>query len=320
MTASLQPTSADLDREQAAAVAVVNERPQSHLGVPRASGTPDDIAFANYAYYRAYPDASLKIVKGDRAGAEAWKRIRARVLRELNAARPVSNEWNPNSPTWPLPLPPKTWPKGSTYGYRRPANSKLPQTRHHNGVDLGAPFGTPVLAPESGVIVAQETGWETRVVDGMMRGVKALIMHTDSGLTLLLGGLRPGSGIASGTRVAAGDTLAEVGSYPLLHVTAFSGHLTETQINSRKQWLLGEAAPLDQIDPSDYLRKCAENSKYAAAPGLLGATDPEAGALVVNEPELGEIAEGTPAGVAGVADVAPANTGIAQPSSMLSGS
>lgn len=297
------PNAADLKREDDTAVLVVQQRPKTYDdGRPRKLGAADDVFFANVAYYRTYSAAPQKIAAGDVAGASAWKRLRAVVNRELLAKVPVSNGWNPKSPTWPLPTPPKDWSAGSSFKARRPWRPTLPQTRYHCGTDLKAAAGLPIFAPEGGTIVARESGWEM-VKDpktGKLRGVKSLILTTDSGVTVLLGGTRPGSAkVSNGQRVEAGQQLAEVGSYPLgdtmLHVQLYGRHLTEKEVNARKKWDLGGDPPPDLLDPTEYLTAASTNPKLAQAMSLVSdVKSSEEEALVANDVEGGEVNEGTP--------------------------
>lgn len=291
----LKPPQADLDREAAAAVSVVAERPTSWQGVPRKKGQADDVYFANLAYYTAYPGAALKIAPGDAAGGAAWKRLRALVLKALLAQVPTSPNWRTDLPTWPLPTPPATWGAGSDFQARRPWKKSEPQTRYHTGIDLRAAAGTPILAPEAGTVIAPEHGWEYNAKTG--KGVKSVLMHTDSGLTVLLGGSRPGSSIVkAGERVAAGQQLAEVGTYPLgdsmLHFQLWQGQLPESKVNKAQSWALGAPQPANLLHPGEYLKTAAQNPKMGLV-GLVGDQGtPDEGALVVNDVEGGEQNEG----------------------------
>lgn len=300
----LLPPQADLDRELAAAAAVVAERPSSWKGVARKKGLADDVYFANIGYYTAYPGAALQIAPGDEAAAAAWKRIRAHVLKLLLTQVPTSPKWDPARPTWPLPTPPKEvtpgklWSAGSAFEARRPWSKSKAQTRYHTGTDLRAAAGVPILAPESGVVVAPEHGWEYN--PATKKGVKSVLMHTDSGYTILLGGSRPGSSVVkAGERVVAGQQLAEVGTYPLgdsmLHFQLWAGQLPESAVNKAQSWAVGAPRPTALLDPRDYLLAAAQNPKMGVV-GLVGEQGaPDDGALVANDVEGGEQAEGVTA-------------------------
>ncbi len=291
----LNPTKADLARELAAAVAVVtNPPPATYQGVQR--GMTKDTAWrTNVAWWEAYSlAAGTKIVAGDEAAAAAWLRIEAEVVRRMFAANlgTPSKSWNPSQPTWPLATMPKAWPPGSKFAARRPWLLKHPQTRYHTGTDLGAQAGAPVLAPEAGTVIAPESGWEFNAKTG--KGVKALIMLTDSGRTVLLGGIRPGSAtVKAGQHVSAGQQLAEVGRYPggdsMLHFQIYSRPLTEKEVNARKSWALNQSAPPDLVNPEGYLQGAAANPRYATV-AAFGEGDGDG--LVVNDIEGGEVNEG----------------------------
>lgn len=306
---------ADRAREAYHAASVFLDKPQSIPGYTPKVGTPDRVKWTNFAYFLAYPGVPRSpIAKGDTAGAEAWTRIAEAMSQAVYAeGQKPSPSWKPTAPTWPLPTSPRDWTAGGGFGYRRPFNKSEPQTRYHCGVDLDAAPGTPVLAVDAGVVVDVNAGWETRKnpETGEVRGVKALLLQTDSGLLVLYGGIRPGSAVVKvGERVVGGQKLAEVGVYPLgdsmLHMQMWDSPadapLSLAQVNKLKSWAVGTPQPARLIDPSDYLRTAAKNPKAAPPPGFVDPNaPPDAGALVPNV--VGnEEAEGTDAGDAGDAD------------------
>ena len=71
----------------------------------------------------------------------------------LAAAAPRTAEASIRRPTtaWPFPPLPTRWLRlSSPFGWRvHPIHG---DRRHHNGIDLPAPVGTPVHAPEAGVV------------------------------------------------------------------------------------------------------------------------------------------------------------------------
>ena len=81
------------------------------------------------------------------------------------------------SPVWPLP---DVTRKRYTFGAPR-ANGQ----RKHAGLDFYAPRGSPVVAPESGVIVA------TQRFNGP--NAHAILLQTDTGPVILFGEVEPGS-------------------------------------------------------------------------------------------------------------------------------
>lgn len=260
----------------------------------RKPGESDEEWFTDAAYILSYPDAAPKIDPNDEAAVQAWLRIRELVRAGLKSKAedaPSQPDWTPSKVTWPLPTAPKKWRAGGAFGAKRPAIGT--QTRYHTGTDLAAPPGLTVYAPEDGVVVAPNSGWESKKdpKTGEWKGVKSIIIQTDSGHTVLLGGIRPDSAtVAAGERVTAGQKVAEVGTYPLgdsmLHVQLYDGSLSESQVNARKSWWLGNPPPSKLLDPTDYLLGAMQNPKAMAVL-----------AIPVNEnPFPSEESEGTPAG------------------------
>jgi len=294
-TPQTKPTSDDLEREkQYAKIAATTPPPATYKGRSRGS-TKDSSWRTNIALWETYPGLPVApLAAGNKAGTDAWLRIEAVVVQTMFAEQPgnLSPSWDPGKPTWPLPTPPASWSAGSKYAARRPWKKQVPQTRNHTGIDLKAAPGTPVLAPFSGTIVARNSGWEFNKSTG--KGVKALIMQTDNGLTILLGGIRPDSAIvADGQKVQAGEKLAEIGSYPLgdsmLHMSIYQGSLSEKEVNARKSWPYGQPPPANLIDPSSFLGQAANNPKYKTA-GFV--QQPDGPGLVENDVEGGEFFEG----------------------------
>lgn len=294
-TPQANPTADDLAREQYyAIIAATTLPPATYKGRSRGK-TKDSSWRTNVALWEAYPELPVApLAAGNKAGADAWLRIETIVVQKMFEEKPgdQSANWDPSKPTWPLPTPPATWSSGSSYGARRPWKKELPQTRKHTGIDLKAAPGTPVLAPFSGTIVARNSGWEYNAKTG--KGVKSLIMQTDNGLTILLGGIKPDSAIVQdGQKVQAGQKLAEVGRYPLgdsmLHVTIYQGLLSEKEVNARKSWPSSQPPPANLIDPSSFLGQAANNPKYETVGFVQQGDGP---GLVPNDVEGGEIFEG----------------------------
>jgi len=287
----LTPTADDLAREAATAADVVANPPGAVFQGWQRGKTKDVAWRTNVAYWRAYDLPPQKIAKGDTAAANAWRRIEQLVNEAMYAGPDTpAKTWNPDAVTWPLPTPPTGWPSGSKFAAKRPWSGK--QTRYHTGVDLAAEAGTPVLAPEAGRIVAPDSGWDFDKKTG--KGVKALIMSTDSGRTILLGGIRPGSStLKAGQEVGAGEKVAEVGRYKggssMLHVNLYDKVLTEAQVNAQKKWVLDGKKPPNLIDPAPYLEEAAKNPKYVMLAAFNQGDEP---GLVENDVEGGEQTEG----------------------------
>lgn len=295
-TPQANPTADDLAREQYyATIAATTPPPATYKGRSRGK-TKDSSWRTNIGLWEAYPALPIApLAKGDKPAADAWLRMEAIIVQKMFEEKPGSQaaNWNPSKVTWPLPTPPASWGAGSKFAARRPWKKDVPQTRNHTGIDLAASPGTPVLAPEAGTIIAPNSGWEYNAQTG--KGVKALIMQTDSGRTILMGGIRPNSAIVkAGQKVQAGEKLAEIGRYPLgdsmLHFTLHDALLSEAEVNARKSWPVGQLPPANVIDPASYLGAAANNPKYSTV-GFVGQGD-EPG-LVPNDVEGGELFEGT---------------------------
>lgn len=295
---SLTPSKSDLARETAAAAKFFTGAvPAIYKGKSR--GATKDIAWrTNVAFWDAYDLQPAKLSVGDTAAVNAWLRIEAEGTRLLYAGKvgATSPTWNPDAPTWPLPTAPAPWKSGSKFAVKRPWNG--PQTRYHTGIDLAAEAGTPVLAPEAGIIVDPDSGWDYDEKTG--KGVKSIVMTTVSGFTVLIGGIRPGSStLKAGQVVVAGQEIAEVGRYKggdsMAHVNVYNKVLTKSQVNAQKKWMLNGAKPTNLIDPSAYLEECAMNPKYAMV-GAFGEQGDGPG-LVENDVEGGEQTEGEEGGI-----------------------
>ena len=94
----------------------------------------------------------------------------------------------------------------SPFGERHDPFRSGDVSKHHDGVDLGAPSGTPVLAPADGVVtVATEhyrpsPDWGTVIVVDHGDGLQTRYAH--------LGSLA----VTEGQKVTRGDTLGTVGA------------------------------------------------------------------------------------------------------------
>lgn len=262
----IPPRDSDLVREALSVNAIVAARPTEWNGLVR--GTKTEAAFyTDAAYGETYPDTPPKIAPGFQAGIDAYNRIALLVQDALAAAAPKNPNYDPKGITWPLKTTPKKAKPGGVFKAKRPWGGT--QTRWHAGYDLGAPLGSPVLAPEAGVIVAPDSGWEYDSKTG--KGVKSIILASDSGHTWLLGGIRPGSSpLKAGDRVEAGDKIAEVGEYKgggkMLHVQLYDAKLTEAQVNKRKKWPKDQPAPENLIDPAPLLDAAAKNTPASFFP------------------------------------------------------
>lgn len=107
--------------------------------------------------------------------------------------RKIANDFN-NNFIWPIPDSSRIT---SGFGYRGKRKIK-----HHNGIDIGAPRGSQIIASESGVV--SYSGWMkgyglVTIVDHS-QGVETVYAHAKKNLTVV------------GDEVTKGDTIAYVGS------------------------------------------------------------------------------------------------------------
>lgn len=111
------------------------------------------------------------------------------------------------------------WPTNSTryvtspYGYRIcPFHGK----EYHNGADIGAPYGSPVLAPKSGTVI--QAGWNGGY------GISVMIHHHDGIVTLF--GHMCDCNVSEGQQVVQGQVIGWCGSTgnsdgPHIHYTMY---------------------------------------------------------------------------------------------------
>ncbi|SCX60691.1 Peptidase family M23 [Klenkia marina] len=106
----------------------------------------------------------------------------------------------------------------SCYGARGGAN--------HNGIDIAAPIGTPIYAPEEGIVL------DAGPANGF--GLAVYIQHPDGTITLY--GHINQFFVTAGQAVQAGELIAEVGNRgqstgPHLHIETHVGGLYATRTN-----------------------------------------------------------------------------------------
>jgi len=101
-------------------------------------------------------------------------------------------------------------PAGGAWLRRRRAGGGV---HIHAGVDLPAPAGTNVLAPEAGQVVVSEA----RNVPPWGGYAPLVVLHGESGLYHLLAHLRPAGLPAEGAQLAEGDPVGQVGALKHCH-------------------------------------------------------------------------------------------------------
>jgi murein DD-endopeptidase MepM/ murein hydrolase activator NlpD len=111
-----------------------------------------------------------------------------------------------------------------TQGYGATAFAKSAyKGQYHNGIDLGAPVGTPILAAEGGRVIA--SGDQDAYCRGGAYGKYVLIKH-ENGLTTLYGHMSR-IAVSTGQTISRGQTIGYVGKTgyatgPHLHFTVFA--------------------------------------------------------------------------------------------------
>jgi murein DD-endopeptidase MepM/ murein hydrolase activator NlpD len=152
--------------------------------------------------------------------------------------------------SWPLAKRTITQTFGDTAFSR--ANAAVYSGRGHNGIDLAAPIGTPVMAAQSGVI--EGVGDTDTVCPGASYGKWVMIKHTN-GLSTLYAHLSIIK-VAAGQSVNVGDTIGYSGNTgystgPHLHFTVYASQ--GVSIMSRKSASCGGTYTMPIADLKAYL-------------------------------------------------------------------
>ena len=108
----------------------------------------------------------------------------------------------------------------------------------HYGVDIAAPIGTPIYAPEGGVVL------QAGPASGF--GLAVYLQHADGSITVY--GHISSFSVAAGQQVSAGEQIAEVGNTgqstgPHLHFEVHQGGLYQNRTNP-VPWLAARGMPL----------------------------------------------------------------------------
>ncbi|WP_336031953.1 M23 family metallopeptidase [Geodermatophilus sp. FMUSA9-8] len=109
---------------------------------------------------------------------------------------------------------------------------------NHNGIDIAAPIGTPIFAPEGGVVL------QAGPANGF--GLAVYIQHPDGTITVY--GHINQYFVTAGQTVAAGQQIAEVGNRgqstgPHLHIETHTGGLYQNRVNPAP-WLAARGISL----------------------------------------------------------------------------
>lgn len=194
---------------------------------------------------------------------------------------PIPMATGSGAPVWPLPgkFAKQVW----TTGGKRFGAARKGGKRFHAGIDIIAPQGAVVVAPESGTLIASQR------FNGP--SAHALLLQTHTGPVLLFGEVFPGSwtefGLRLGSEVEAGQPIARVGVNPggstMLH---FEAYTRGTRQNHR--WFPGQPPPPQLLDPSEYLESAASQEGEAIedvdTSGHPDELDPDAGDPQADDP------------------------------------
>lgn len=179
------------------------------LVVERASGASESIALAISPKRYATQRLTVKPGQVDLSPEDLSRYERERA--HLQSVRRTFTEWAPDSF---LLVQPCEGPRSDSFGKRRFFND---QPRNpHNGLDIAAPLGTPVIAAGAGEVID--------VGDYFFSGQTLVINHGRGFLTLYAHLSR--IGVTLGERLAAATPVGEVGATgrvtgPHLHFSVF---------------------------------------------------------------------------------------------------
>lgn len=154
-------------------------------------------------------------------------------------------------PAWIMPGTRARFATWSLCGGRPFACEGPECARWHAGVDLvGAKDGALVVTPEEAEIVKLDAGWS--------KGSKAVFLRTSTGLFLVLGGTKRGSGDEwgrkAGDKLKKGDPVGRVlGSYGMIHFETY----VDDGRNSNSRWFVSEDPPDGLRNPLNYIERAS---------------------------------------------------------------
>ncbi len=165
--------------------------------------------------------------------------------------REVAMARGATEPAWPIdPVKPRfaTW----SFGGGRPFNCKAGSCdRWHAGIDLLCKANDIVVTPELCTIEAVDRGWS--------KGSKAVFARTATGLFLVFGGTKKGSGdewnVKEGDELPKGSPIGRVlGSYGMVH---FETYEDDAYRMTNSRWYVGEPPPEGILNPLNYIQRAA---------------------------------------------------------------
>jgi murein DD-endopeptidase MepM/ murein hydrolase activator NlpD len=175
------------------------------------------------------------------------------------------------APAWYTPLPLKLIPTGDSLSFQRmaPDETGLPVAPHpgafgvrranhtHEGVDLYAPHGMPVVAVETGVVVAVKpfTGphaglpWWLDTWAVLVEGPSGVVVYGEVAPSVVEGGtVRAGAQLGTVSTVLAKD---KGRPRAMLHLEL---HVAGSRV--APEWLEHDQRPAVLLDPTSFLLNC----------------------------------------------------------------
>lgn len=149
----------------------------------------------------------------------------------------------------------------ASHGGGRPSGCVKACKKHHGGTDL---LGNGVVvAPESAVVEVVDRFWTYAKADdpeeqGQKKRTDSMHLRSEN-FYFVLGGLKPRSreefSVNAGDRVTAGQPIGRVHpDYDMIHFEIYDNTPDRT---SNSRWKLGQAAPVGQLNPVNYVQAMA---------------------------------------------------------------
>ena len=222
------------------------------------------------AYNKQEKDQLLQVTKNEEAEYQALLQAkidaREKLRREVqDIESQLQFILDPN--TIPTPgTPVLAWPLDNViitqnFGYTKFALSGAYGGSQHNGMDMGAPVGTPIKAPLTGTV--RNVG-NTDAVPGCYSWGKWILIDHPNGLSSMFAHLSH-IGVQVGQRVGTGDIVGYVGNTgystgPHLHYTLYVSEAVQVQQFNQFKSVTGCGAALSPfsavegyLDPLDFL-------------------------------------------------------------------
>ena len=194
----------------------------------RAQNAYDDVTAKQARYERQLRDAEIRLLaaQGSADPTAAWEDQ----INQRNASADAAAAAIAAAAAAGQAVPPTTGRVTSCYGARWGTT--------HYGVDIAAPIGTPIYAPQAGRVL------QAGPASGF--GLAVYIQHTDGSITVY--GHINAYFVGAGQQVAAGQQIAEVGNKgqstgPHLHFEVHTGGLYQNRVDP-VPWLAARGVSL----------------------------------------------------------------------------